>query len=60
MHFLLSLKAAVTSPDSGVQISGERVILVGISNFSTLHFLPCMARVFITACNLDKVRLSKV
>ena len=28
MHFRLSLKAAVTSPDSGVQVSGANVIYI--------------------------------
>ena len=40
--FLLSLKAAVTSPDSGSQISLTMVTLPGISNFSNLCFLPCI------------------
>ena len=36
-------------PDSGVHVSGARVILVGISNFSRLDFRPCSDRVFNTA-----------
>jgi hypothetical protein len=36
-------------PDSGVQVSGARVILVGISNFSRLDLFPCIDRVFSTA-----------
>ena len=39
---LLSLKAAVTSPDSGSQISLTIVTPPGISNFSNLCFLPCV------------------
>ena len=38
--FLLSLNAAVTSPDSGVQASGARVTILGISNFSRLDLIP--------------------
>ena len=38
--FLFSLNAAVTRPDSGVQASGTRVTIFGISNFSRLDFIP--------------------
>ena len=47
--FLLSLKAAVTKPDSGVQASGTRVTILGISNFSRLDLIPCTFMLLITA-----------
>merc|ERR1739844_772936 len=47
--FLLILKAAVTSPDSGVHASGASDIILGISNFSRFDLIPCMPSVFTTA-----------
>ena len=55
MHFRLSLKAAVTSPDSGVQVSGASVIRVGISNRSRFVFFPCRDRTFSTACSMVQI-----
>ena len=36
----LSLKAAVTRPESGIQTSGQSWIFVGISNFSSPFCFP--------------------
>ena len=51
MTFLLILNAAVTRPDSGVQASGTRVTILGISNFSRLDLMPWMLILFRTALN---------
>ena len=47
--FLFNLKAAVTSPESGIHTSGQSWIFVGISNFSRPFFFPWRDKILRTS-----------